>query len=70
MKTFRIVLGILAILPITLFGNHFFIHSGEDSLQEMIYMVPGITILILNLWAWTYPQIIEVYFFGRKVENR
>ena len=72
MKTFRIVLGILSIIPVTLLVDHIFIQPNyyvEASLKEMAYMILGIPILILNLWAWTYPHIIEVYFFGKKEGN-
>ena len=69
MKTFRIVLGILAILPVALLIDHIFFptnYYAEGSLSEMAYMVFGIPILIFNLWAWIYPEIIEIYFLGKK----
>ena len=69
MKTFRIVLGILAIIPLVLLVDHIFIQTNdyeEASLKELAYMILGIPILILNLWAWIYPEIIEIYFLGKK----
>jgi len=69
MKTFRIVLGILAIIPLALLADHIFIHPdyyGEDSLQQKVYMILGVPILTFNLWAWIFPEIIEFYFFGKK----
>jgi len=71
-KTFRIVLGILAIIPVALVVDHIFITSdyyGEESLKEMIYMVIGIPILVLNLWAWGYLPIIQYYFRGKEIED-
>ena len=68
MKTFRIVLGILAIIPLALLADTFLFHITEqvrDSLEILIYLVLGIPVLILNIWAWGYPEIIEFYFFGK-----
>ena len=71
MKTFRIVLGILAILPLTLLVDSIFLHPyyyGEGSLGELLYLAIGVPILTLNFWAWTYPEIIEFYFFGKDIK--
>ena len=68
MKTLRIVLGISAIIPVTLLVNHIFFQSmyyGEDSLSEVAYMIFGVPILIFNLWVWGAPRTIEFYFFGK-----
>jgi hypothetical protein len=72
MKTFRIVLGILAIIPIALLADNILFHATqytEHWLRTLVFFVFGIPILILNLWAWTYPHIIEVYFFGKKEDD-
>ncbi|HXQ34427.1 MAG TPA: hypothetical protein VN843_10470 [Anaerolineales bacterium] len=72
MITLRIVRGILTIIPLALLVDHIFIHPyyyGEDSLQEKIYMILGIPILLLNFWAWGASQTIESYFFSSKKEN-
>ena len=69
MKIFRIVVGILAILPIALIIYITLVDPITDdpnSLRELVYTVFGIPILILNLWAWIYPEIIEFYFLGKK----
>jgi hypothetical protein len=68
MKIFRIVLGILAIIPMVLLVNHIFFQADyyrEDSIQQLVFMVLGVPILILNLWAWIQPEIIKA-FSGRK----
>jgi len=68
-KTLRIVLGILTIIPVALLADKILFHStdyGEDSLRTLAFLVIGLPILILNLWAWIYPEIIEFYFLGRK----
>src|SRR5689334_6329594 len=69
MKSFRIVIGILAILPLTLLVDKLFFHPtiyDEDSLETLIYLTMGVPILTLNFWAWTYPEIIEFYFLGKE----
>ena len=69
MKTFRIVVGILAILPIALLIDSIFLHPylyGEGSLGELLYLAIGVPILTLNFWALEYPEIIEFYFFGKE----
>jgi len=66
MKTFRIVVGILAIFPIALLADHIFLSSYyvAGSIGELLYLAVGVPILTLNFWAWTEPEIIEFYFFG------
>ncbi len=68
MKTFRIMLGILAIIPIGLLANKLIYYPtiyDEDSLRTLIYLAIGVPVLTLNFWAWVYPEIIEFYFFGK-----
>jgi len=58
MKTFRIVLGVLALIPLALLADKILFHAAEydeDSLRTLAFLVLGIPILILNLWAWVYP---------------
>jgi hypothetical protein len=69
MKTFRIVLGILAVIPLALLADKFFLHPieyDEDSLKMLIFVVLGIPILIFNLWAWIYPEIIDNLFWSKE----
>ena len=72
MRVLRILLCILAIIPFgllvdqILFQNDFY---QEDSLKQMAFMILGIPILILNIWAWMYPEIVEYYFFGRDEQD-
>ena len=68
MKTFRLISGILMILPALMFVDAAFLHIvdyGTGSIGELVYLVFGITILTLNFWAWVYPEVIEFYFFGQ-----
>jgi len=70
MKTFRIALGILAIIPIALLANKLLYYPAvydEDSLSTLVYLTIGVPILTLNFWAWEYPEIIEFYSFGREI---
>lgn len=72
MKIFRIVVGVLAVVPIVLLVDALFLRPanyGEGSLGELAYLVFGVPILILNIWAWVHPEIIEFYFFGKKNEK-
>lgn len=67
MKTFRIVVGVLALLPLSLLLDNLFFHPQfyeEGSLGEMMYLLIGVPILTLNFWAWSYPELIEFVFFG------
>ncbi|HXQ34887.1 MAG TPA: hypothetical protein VN843_12810 [Anaerolineales bacterium] len=72
MKAFRIVLGILAIIPIFLLIDSVSKPAkyGEVTLTELAYLVLGTPIMILNLWAWIEPEIIEIYFLGVKRQDR
>ena len=67
MKTFRMIVGILAVIPLSMIVDSLFCHPeyyGEGSLGELAYPVFGVPILIFNLWAWMHPEIIEFYFLG------
>jgi len=68
MKTFRIILGILAIIPLSLLADKFLFHITEyddNSLTTLAFLAFGVPILIGNYWAWICPEIIEFYFFGK-----
>ena len=68
MKTFRIVACIIAMIPLVLVAyiTWFLPLTKElNAWGELIYMVFGVPALIVNLWAWMYPGIIEVYFLGK-----
>jgi len=71
MKVFRIVLGILATIPIFLLVDTVSKPAiyGEVTLEELAYLVLGTPIMILNLWAWIDPEIIEFYFPGVKQQD-
>ena len=66
MKAFRILVGSLAVLPLTLLVDLFFLHLVKYELGELLYLSVGVPILTLNFWAWEYPEIIEFYFFGKE----
>jgi hypothetical protein len=73
MKTLRIVLGILTIIPLGLLADKIFLRPtdyDEQSLRGLAYSVVGVPILIFNIWAWVYPEIIEFYLFGKELQNR
>jgi len=68
MKTFRIIAGILAIIPLGLLVFHLIYERSTydpNSIVEMAYLVFGVPILIINFWAWFHPEVIEFYFFGK-----
>jgi hypothetical protein len=70
MKTFRIVIGILAVIPLYMIVDSLFhpANYGLGTLGELLYPIFGIPILIFNMWAWVHPAIIEYYFFGGEQE--
>ena len=58
-KTLRIVLGILAIIPLALLADKIFfrpIDYDENSLRTLAYLVFGVPILTSNLWVWLYKE--------------
>jgi len=68
-KNIRIVLAVLAIIPIGwLVYNLIFLRTnyGGDSIEEMAFTVFGIPILVFNYWAWYYPEMIEYFLWGDK----
>jgi len=71
MKAFRVVLGLLAIIPIWLLVDSVSKPAtcGEITVGELAYVILGSPIMILNLWAWIDPEIIETYFPGVKRQN-
>jgi len=59
--------------PLALLVDAIFIHPLTDdtnSLSELGFLVCGIPILIFNLWAWIYPEIVEFYFFGKQQKEQ
>ena len=73
MKTFRIALGILAVIPLSMIVDSLFFHPEfyeYGSLGELAYPLFGIPILIFNFWAWEYPEIIEFYFLGHEGKDK
>jgi hypothetical protein len=68
MKTLRIILGMLAIIPIAMivYSILYPANSGEGTLSEWLYPLFGVPILIFNMWAWVHPEIIEFYFWGKE----
>ena len=66
-KIIRIVLAVLAIIPIFILAWYFFLVGdsvGGDSIEEMVFTIIGIPILIFNFWAWYYPELIENFLWG------
>ena len=72
MKAFRVVLGILSIIPISLlvYAASQPAQYGEVTLVEVAYMFLGTPITLLNLWEWIEPDIIETHFPGMKRQNK
>ena len=73
MRTFRMALGILAMIPIALLANkllYFPAAYAEDSLRTMVYLTIGVPVLTLNFWACEYPEMVEFYFFGKALETQ
>ncbi len=69
MKTFRIVVGVLAVIPLALVIDILFFHPERNCdacIETYIYMLLGIPILIFNYWAWFEPEMIEFAFLGKE----
>jgi len=69
MKTFRIVVAILAIVPLALLIDLFFFQLVDYEIGELLYLIVGVPILTLNYWAWFEPVVIELYFFGKDIDQ-
>ena len=71
-KNIRIILASMAIIPIVLLVyNLIFLRTdyGGDSIGEMAFLIFGVPILVLNFWAWVYPEIIEFFLWGDKKDR-
>lgn len=70
MHKIRILLAILLVIPIGMIIFAFFhpVQDYSNSLMNYAYALIGIPILILNLWTWDAPHIIEK-LFGLKTDN-
>ena len=69
MKTFRIVVGVLAVLPFAMLVDVIFLHLIPYEIGEYLYLTIGVPILTLNFWAWEYPELIESFFFGKELSK-
>jgi hypothetical protein len=68
-KNVRIILAILAIIPIILLVQHLIFDGdvySEDSIREMLFLILGVPILVFNFWAWYYPEMIEYFLWGNQ----
>jgi len=63
MKAFRIIVAMLAIIPLALLVDLFFFQLVGYAIGELLYLSIGVPILTLNYWAWFEPELIEFYFF-------
>jgi hypothetical protein len=69
MKTFRIVVSALALIPLALLIEILFFYpelNCDACIETYAFIAFGVPILTLNFWAWVYPEIIEFYFFGKE----
>jgi hypothetical protein len=70
MKIFRIILGILAIIPV----SFIVVAIADPKLVrhnpslEWEFLLIGVPILVLNLWAWDAPGMVKK-MFGMKHEG-
>jgi hypothetical protein len=72
MKIFCLILALIFIAPIT---DAIVLHPenyGENSMQELAFLIVGLPILILNVWAWMYPEMLAFYVWeeGREYLTR
>jgi hypothetical protein len=73
MKTLRIILGFLLVIPLGLLTYHFSLPLTEyieEGLAAFAYFVFGIPILIFNIWVWGAPRSVEDFLFGKEEQSR
>jgi hypothetical protein len=58
----------LLIIPLwQLIGN--IAHPSADEGAELLYLLIGLPICMLNLWEWGYPRAIDVILYGDNSET-
>jgi hypothetical protein len=64
MKTFRLIISLLAIIPIGLIVASIVDPkmTAQNPSMEMTFLLVGVPILVLNLWAWDAPEMVEKMF--------
>lgn len=67
MGNLRIILASLLVVPAVLFPLCTIFHGPDwpenSTLGEMVFLVFGLPILVLNYCAWVDPDLIENLFF-------
>jgi hypothetical protein len=71
MKILRIILALLLIIPLVMLVDNFrhpeyANQYNPDHLKELLFLLVGLPIIIINFWAWSSPQIFEGLLFWRK----
>jgi len=69
MKTFRIVVGSLAILSLVTLVAAVLLPpfvNDQGALLDLYFPAIVIPLFTLNFWAWTYPELIESCLFGKE----
>lgn len=62
MKIIIIFLRIMLVIPIGLMIWDLF---WPDDMSELINLVIGLPILIVNMWAWQAPELLGELIFGK-----
>lgn len=65
-KRVRTLLGVLAVIPLGLLADRFFVHVLSNSTNWLGLLILGVPILALNYWAWFLPEIFEGDLFRNK----
>jgi hypothetical protein len=68
MKTFRVIAGVPALLVLVFFAAAILlppVMNDQYALLECLFPAIGIPILIINMWAWGAPELIEGLFFAK-----
>ncbi|MCG2787633.1 MAG: hypothetical protein L6461_21310 [Anaerolineae bacterium] len=63
MKIIIVVLRIMLVIPIGLMVWDLF---WPDDMSELINLVIGLPILIVNMWAWQAPELLRELIFGKE----
>lgn len=63
MKILIIILRIMLVIPIGLMIWHLF---WPNDMSELNFLVIGLPILIVNIWAWQEPDLLREFILGKE----
>lgn len=64
MKPIIVILRIMLVIPIGLMIWHLF---WPDDMSELINLVIGLPIIVMNVWMWKEPELSREFIFGKEM---